>query len=30
MTSLIDSMPIITCAGKNKTGKVVTEIAAQG
>lgn len=21
MTSLIDSMPIITCAGKNKTGK---------
>lgn len=27
MTSLIDSMPKITCAGKNKTGKVATEIA---
>ena len=25
MTLLIDSMPIITCAGKNKTGKVATE-----
>ena len=30
MTSLIDSMPIITCAGKNKTGKVATEIATKG
>lgn len=29
MTSLIDSMPIITCAGKNKTGKVATEIATK-
>lgn len=25
-----DSMPIITCAGKNKTGKVATEIATKG
>lgn len=30
MTSLIDSMPITTCAGKNKTGKVATEIATKG
>lgn len=30
MTSLIDSMPIIICAGKNKTGKVATEIATKG
>ena len=30
MISLIDSMPIITCAGKNKTGKVATEIATKG
>lgn len=30
MTSLIDSMPIITCAGKNKTGKVAIEIATKG
>ena len=30
MTSLIDSMPIITCAGKNKTGKVATEITTKG
>lgn len=30
MTSLIDSMPIITCAGKNKTGKVATKIATKG
>lgn len=30
MTSIIDSMPIITCAGKNKTGKVATEIATKG
>ena len=30
MTSLIDSMPIITCAGKNQTGKVATEITTKG
>ena len=30
MTSLIVSMPIITCAGKNKNGKVATEIASKG
>lgn len=30
MISLIDSMPIITCAGKNKTGKVATEITTKG
>ena len=30
MKSLVDSMPIITCAGKNKTGKVATEITAKG
>lgn len=30
ITSLIDSMPIITCVGKNKTGKVATEIATKG
>ena len=30
MTSLIDFMPIITCAGKNKIGKVVTEIVTKG
>lgn len=30
MTSLIDSMPIITCAGKNKIGKVATGIATKG
>ena len=30
MTSLIDSMPIVTCKGKNKTGKVATEIATKG
>lgn len=30
MTLLIDSMPIITCAGKNKTKKVATEIATKG
>lgn len=30
MTSLIDSMPFITCAGKNKTGKVTPEIATKG
>ena len=30
MTSLIDSMPIITCGGKNKTRKVVTELVAKG
>ena len=29
MTSLIDSMPIITCTGKNKIGKVATEIATK-
>jgi len=30
MTSIIDSMPVITCAGKNKTGKVAPEIATKG
>lgn len=30
MTSLIDSMPIITYAGKNKNGKVATEITTKG
>ncbi|HJD74921.1 MAG TPA: transposase [Bacteroides reticulotermitis] len=30
MTSIIDSMPIITCGEKNKTGKVATEIATKG
>ena len=30
ITSLLDSMPIITCTGKNKTGKVATEIANKG
>lgn len=30
MTSLIDFMHIITCAGKNKTGKVAAEIATKG
>lgn len=30
MKSLIDSMPIITCAGKNKVGKVATEITSKG
>lgn len=30
MISIIDSMPIITCGGKNKTGKVATEIATKG
>ena len=29
MTSLIDSMPIITCAEKNKNGKVATGIATK-
>ncbi len=29
MSSLIDSMLIITCVGKNKTGKVATEIATK-
>lgn len=29
-TSLIDSMPIITCAGRNKTGRVATEITSKG
>lgn len=30
MTSVIDSMPIITCAGKCKIGKVAPEIATKG
>ena len=30
MKSLVDSMPIITCAGKNKVGKVATEITFKG
>lgn len=30
MKSLVDSMPIITCAGKNKVGKVATEIISKG
>lgn len=30
MISLIDPMSIITCAGKNKTGKMATEIATKG
>ena len=30
LVSLIDSMPIITCAGRNKTGKVATEITSKG
>lgn len=30
MTSLIGSIPIITCAGKNKTWKVATEITTKG
>ena len=29
MKSLVDSMPIITCAGKNKVGKVATEITSK-
>ena len=29
-TSLLDSMPIITCKGKNRKGKVATEITAKG
>ncbi len=28
--SLVDSMPIITCAGKNRTGKVAVELTAKG
>lgn len=30
MKSLVDSMPIITCAGKNKVEKVVTEMTSKG
>ena len=30
MKSLVDSMPIITCAGKNKVGKVAAEITSNG
>ena len=30
MKSLVDSMPIITCAGKNTVGKVATEITSKG
>jgi hypothetical protein len=30
MISIIDSMPVITCGGKNKTGKVATEITSKG
>ncbi len=30
MASIIDSMPIITCGGKNKTGKVAAEITSKG
>lgn len=30
MKSLVDSMPIITCVGKNKVGKVATEITSKG
>lgn len=30
MISIIDSIPIITCGGKNKTGKVATEITSKG
>ena len=28
--SIVDSMPIITCGGKNRTGKVAPEITAKG
>lgn len=30
MKSLVDSMPIITCAGKDKAGKGATEITTKG
>jgi len=30
MISLVDSMPIITSAGRNRTGKVASEITAKG
>lgn len=30
MKSLVDSISIITCTGKNKVGKVATEITSQG
>lgn len=30
MKSLVDLMPIIICAGKNKVGKVATEITSKG
>ncbi len=30
MKSFVDSMPIITCAGKTRIGKVATEITSKG
>jgi hypothetical protein len=30
MISLVDSMPVITSAGRNRTGKVAPEITAKG
>ena len=30
MTSLVDSMPIVTCKGKNREGKVAKEITSKG
>ena len=30
MKSLVDPMPIITCSGKNKAGKMSTEITSRG
>jgi hypothetical protein len=29
-TSLVDSMPVITCGGRNRTGKVAAEITGKG
>lgn len=28
--SIVDSMPIVTCKGKNREGKVATEITSKG
>ena len=30
MKSLVDPMPIITCSGKNRAGKMSTEITSRG
>lgn len=30
LISIVDSMPIVTCKGKNRKGKVVTEITSKG